>query len=54
MDPSAPRSKLIYHDDTIYEDWINSMFTLVHKSVLIIIQGCIRDSEQVLWIGLTD
>ena len=29
-------------------------FTLVHKGVLVIIQGCIGVSEQGLWIGLLD
>ena len=52
MGPNGPCSELIYHDDTIYEDWIDFMFTLVHKSILVTTQGCIRDSEQGLWNGL--
>ena len=48
MDPNCLHFELIYYDDTIYEDWIGSWFTFVHKGVLVIIQGCIRDSEQVL------
>ena len=54
MNPSGPRSKLIYHDDVIYELWISFLFIFVHKGVLVITQGCTRDSEQVLWIGLID
>ena len=46
MGPSGPRSKLIYHDDTVYEGWIGSRFTLVHKGVLVIMQGCIGNNEQ--------
>ena len=46
MGPNGPRFKLIYYDDTIYEGCIDSRFTLVHKSVLVITQGCIGDSEQ--------
>ena len=45
-------SKLIYHDDMIYEGWISSTFILVHKKILVIMQGCISDSEKVLWIEL--
>ena len=52
--PSGPRFKLIYHDDTVYESWIGSWFIIVHKSVLVIMQGCTKDGEQVLWIGLID
>ena len=40
---SGPCSELIYHDDTVYEGWIESRFILVHKSVLGIMQGCTRD-----------
>ena len=36
MGPSGPRSKFIYHDDTVYEGWIGSWFILVHKGVLVI------------------
>ena len=54
MDPSGPRSELIYHDDMIYEGWISFRFTLVHKTISVITQGCIRDSEQGLYIELID
>ena len=54
MGPNSPRSKLIYHDGTIYEGWIDSKFTIVHKDVLVITQGCMGNSEQGIWIGLID
>ena len=54
MGPSGPCSKLIQHDGMVYEGSIDFRFTLVHKGILVIIQGCIRDSEQVLQIGLID
>ena len=54
MGPCSPFSKLIYHDDTVYEVMIGSRFTLVHKGVFIIIQGCTRDREHILWSGLID
>ena len=54
MDLNGPYSKIIYHDDKIYEGWIGSKVILVHKSVLVITQGCIEDYEQGLWIGLMD
>ena len=31
MGPSGPHSKLIYHDDMIYESWIDYRFTLMYK-----------------------
>ena len=37
MCPSGSHFELIYHDDMVYEGWIDSKFTLVHKNVLIII-----------------
>ena len=40
--------ELIYHNGTVYKGWIDSKFTLLHKGVLVIIQGCIGDSEQSL------
>ena len=46
MGLSGPRFELIYHGNMIYEGWISSMFTLVHKGILVIMQGCIGDSEQ--------
>ena len=52
MSPSGPHSKLIYHDDTVYEGQISFRFILMHKDVLVIMQGCTRDNEQVPWIGL--
>ena len=45
MGPSDPRSKLIYHVSKVYEGWMGSWFTHVHKGVLLIIQGCIRDNK---------
>ena len=44
MSFSGLDSKLIYYDDTIYESWIGSRFTLLHKGVLVITQGCTRHS----------
>ena len=54
MDPSGTLFELIYHDDMIYESLIDFRFILVHKGVLIIMQGCIGDNEQGLYIGLID
>ena len=54
MGHNGPHFRLIYHDDKIYEGWIGSKVILVHKSVLVITQGCIEDNEQGLWIGLMD
>ena len=34
MGPNGPCFKLIYHDDTIYEGWIDSIFTFMHNNVL--------------------
>ena len=45
MGPSGPHSKFIYYDGMVYEGWIDSWFTFMHKSVLVIMQGYIRDSE---------
>ena len=36
----------LYHDDMVYEGWIYSRFILMHKSILIITQGCTWDNEQ--------
>ena len=33
---NGPNFDLIYHDYTIYEDWIDSRFTLLHKGDLVI------------------
>ena len=46
MNPDGLYSKLIYHDDAIYKGCIGSRFILVHKSVLVIMEDCIRDNEQ--------
>ena len=43
---NGPSSKLICHYDMIYEHLIDSKFTLVYKSVLVITQGYIANSEQ--------
>ena len=45
MDPNGLLFELIYHDDTIYDGW-SSKFTLIHKSVLVIMQGNTKDSEK--------
>ena len=54
MGSSGPYYELIYLVGMGYEGWIDSMFTFVHKGVLVITQGCIRVSEQGLWNGLID
>ena len=36
MDASSLHSKLIYHDDMVYESWIDFQFTLVHNGILVI------------------
>ena len=54
MGPNGPHSKLIYYDGTVYEDWIGSRFILVHKGVLVIMQGCTRNNKQGLRFGLID
>ena len=54
MDPSSPRSKLIYHDDMVYENWIGFRSILVHKDILVIKQYCMGDNEQGHWIELID
>ena len=46
MGPNGLRFDLIYLVGMDYESQINSRFTFVHKSVLVITQGCIRVSEQ--------
>ena len=48
------RSELIYLVGTDYEDQIGYRFTFVHKSILIVLQDCIRVSGQGIWIRLTD
>ena len=54
MGPNGRLFKPIYHDNIVYNGWIGFRFTLVHKDIMIIMQGCIGDSEQGLWIGLID
>ena len=54
MDPNGPQSKLIYLVSIGYEGWIGFRLTFVHKGVWVIMQDCIRVSEQGLWIGLID
>ena len=39
-------SKVIYHDDMVYEGWIDSRFILVHKGILVIMKDYIEDNEQ--------
>ena len=35
MGPNGTYFELIYHDDTIYESWIDFKFILVHKGILV-------------------
>ena len=35
--PNGHRFELIYHDDMVYEGWIDSRFILMHKGILLII-----------------
>ena len=46
MGPNGSCSQLIYHDDTIYEGWIDFRFIPMHKGILVTMQGCIWDNEQ--------
>ena len=54
LGPSGPYFKLIYHVSVVYDSWIDSRFTLVYKGILVIMQGCVRDNEQGLYIRLID
>ena len=54
MGLNGPHFDLIYLVGTYYEGWIDFRFTFVHMSILVIMQGCIRVSEQGIWIGLID
>ena len=54
IDPNGPHSELVYLVGMGHEGWIDSMFTFVHKGVLVITQGCIGVSEQGLLTGLID
>ena len=38
----------MYLDGMVYEGWIDFRFTFVYKSILVIMHGCIRVSEQYL------
>ena len=49
--PNGLHFELLYLVGTNYEGEIDSRFTFVHKGVLVIMQGCIRVSEQGIWIG---
>ena len=52
MGLSGPRSKLTYHNGTVYK--IGSRFILLHKGILVISQGYTWNNEQGLWFGLID
>ena len=54
MGPNDPHFELIYLVSMNYEGRISSKFTFMHKDVLVTMQGCIKVSEQGLWIRLTD
>ena len=36
MDLNGPYSKIIYHDSMVFQGWIGSKFTLLHKGILVI------------------
>ena len=46
MGPNGPLSELIYIVTMGYEGRIGSKFTFVHKSILVITQGCTKVSKQ--------
>ena len=46
--------KLIYLDDIVYEGWIGSWFTNVHKIIFVNTESCTGISEQYIWIELID
>ena len=48
MGPNGPHFELISHDDMGFKNRINSRFTFVHKSILVITQDCIGVSEHSL------
>ena len=54
MGPNGPHFELIYLFGMGYKGRMGSRFIFVHKGVLVIMQGCIRVSEQSLWTGLID
>ena len=43
--------ELIYHDDIVYEDWIDSRFILVYNAILVIMQGYKRIMNKVFKVG---
>ena len=45
MSLGDPYFELMSYDNTVYEGWIDSNFTLVHKDELVITQSCIGDSK---------
>ena len=45
MGPNSSYFELKYHDDIVYEGSINTWLIFVHKSVLVIMQICIGNSE---------
>ena len=45
MNLGDPYFELMSYDDMVYEGWIDSSFTLVHKGELVITQSCIGDSK---------
>ena len=45
MGPRGPYYKLIHHDDTVYDSWISSKFILMHKGILVNMQGCIANND---------
>ena len=48
IDPSGPYSELIYHDNRFMRVGLTLGSFLCINGVLVIIQGCIGDSEQSL------
>ena len=45
MGPRGPYYKLIHHDGTVYDSWISSKFILMHKGILVNMQGCIANND---------
>ena len=45
MSLGDPYFELMSYDNTVYEGWIDSSFTLVHKDELVITQSSIGDSK---------
>ena len=40
VDHNDPCFEFIYHDDIVYEGWIDFRSILMHKDILAITQGC--------------